>query len=213
MFQSGKCRPERRRVWRSSSFFQSLGKRGVDVFVATAGLLLLSPLILLVSLSIRIDSCRPVLRRCKRYNSNNVEFEIFEFRTTSVNQNEMTFNCGGDETRCTTGFGRLLRRSGINKLPLLFSVLSGEISIVGSHLFAAPPGSAFLPLDLRGVRPGLVSWADAHDDQIMTADAAKSIYLRIKCDRYYVDNISFLFDMKIILNTLLSKRILLPAQM
>lgn len=112
----------------------------------------------------------------------------------------------------STGVGRVLRRSGIDKIPLLLNVLRGELSIVAAHLFVAPPGPAFPPLDLRRVRPGLLSWADASNDQVGTADAAKSIHLWIEYDRYYVKNISFLLDMTIILNMILSKRGLLLAQ-
>jgi polysaccharide biosynthesis protein PslA len=209
MFRSGSCQPERRRVRRSSSFFHSSSKRAFDVFVATASLFLLSPLILLVSLGIMIDSSGPALCRRKYYNSNNMEFEISEFRTTFANQNEKTLNRNLEEMRCWTRIGRLLRRSGMHKLPLLINVLQGAISIVGSHLFVHAPGHAYPPLDLHGVKPGLVSWADANNDLVATADAAKTIYRCIKCDRYYVENISLLFDIKILLNIILSKKALL----
>jgi lipopolysaccharide/colanic/teichoic acid biosynthesis glycosyltransferase len=66
-----------------------------------------------------IDSSGPILHRRKRYNSNNIEFGIFEFRTTPVDQRETAFNCMLDETRFISGFGQILRRSGIDKLPLL----------------------------------------------------------------------------------------------
>jgi len=176
------------------------------MIVASASLLLLSPLILLISLGIKIDSSGPVLCRHKRYNSNNMQFEIFEFRTTLADEREETLNRRHDTMQCVTGFGQILQRSGLNKLPLLIDILRGEISIVGSHLFTDAPGKEFPPLNLHDVRPGLVSWAHANDDQSENADVANNVYRCIKCDRYYAEHRSFFFDVKIILYILLSKK-------
>src|SRR5215510_8558077 len=125
MLQLGKYRPEQRTTPSSTSFSQSPIKRGFDVVVATAGLLLLSPLILVISLGIKIDSSGPILCRNKRYNSNNMEFDTFEFRTTFVDQREKTSNRKRDDMQFTTGFGQILCRSGLNKLPILINVLKG----------------------------------------------------------------------------------------
>jgi lipopolysaccharide/colanic/teichoic acid biosynthesis glycosyltransferase len=175
------------------------------VLVASASLLLLSPLILLISLAIKIESSGPILCRHKRYNSNNMEFEMFEFRITLVDTREKALSRRCDEMPCATGFGQILRRSELNKLPLLINVLRGEMSIVGSYLFADAPGNVFPPLDLHEVRPGLVSWAHVNDDHGENADAAKNVYRCVKCDRYYVQNRSLLFDVKILLHTVLSR--------
>jgi lipopolysaccharide/colanic/teichoic acid biosynthesis glycosyltransferase len=204
MFQIGKYRSERRIIRRSISSFQSFSKRGFDILIAIAGLLLLSPLISLISLGIRIESPGPALCRHKRYSSNNVEFEIFEFRTSLV-QRGKTCSHGLDEIQYITGFGQILRRSGMNKLPQLMNVLRGEMSIVGTHLFTNAPGRPFPPLDLHEVRPGLVTCAHDHDEQCRIAGTARSIDRRINCDRYYIENSSFFFDMKVLLHTLLSK--------
>ena len=176
------------------------------MIIASVSLLLLSPLILLISLGIKIDSSGSILCRHKRYNSNNMEFEIFEFRTALVGQREKTLNRRCDEMQGVTGFGQILRRSGLDKLPLLINVLRGEMSIVGSHLFTDAPGKAFPSLDLHEVKPGLLSWAHVNDDQGEIADAARNVCRCIKSDRYYVENNSFFFDVKILLHTLLSKK-------
>jgi lipopolysaccharide/colanic/teichoic acid biosynthesis glycosyltransferase len=68
------------------TYIRSLSKRAFDIVVATAGLLLLSPLILVISFWITTESSGPILCRRKRYSSNNVELEVFEFRTTLVVQ-------------------------------------------------------------------------------------------------------------------------------
>jgi lipopolysaccharide/colanic/teichoic acid biosynthesis glycosyltransferase len=187
------------------TYIRSLSKRAFDIVVATAGLLLLSPLILVISFWIMTDSSGPILCRRKRYSSNNVELEIFEFRTTLVDQREKTLELGLDEMHRSTRVGQVLRRSGMNKLPQLMNVLRGEMSIVGTQLFTTVLGKPFPSLDLYDIRPGLVTMTHASEDQCETADAAESIYLCISCDRYYAENSSFFFDIKILFDTLLSK--------
>jgi len=208
MFQSDKHSVtifERRRVRGTISPLQEIIKRGFDIAFAIAGLLLLSPLMLLVSLGIKSESPGPVVCRHKRYGLNNEAFEVFEFRTADPDQEEKTFTDLSNKIRYATRFSQLLRRSGIDKIPLLVNVLRGEMSIVGPHPFATAPGRAFHPLELHKVRPGLVSWAQVNDDEGETANSVKSLDRRIEYDRYYLENRSFSFDMKILLLTLLSK--------
>src|SRR5215813_2819524 len=139
------------RAGAEKTFIRSFGKRGFDIVAATVGLLLFSPLILLTSLVIKIESSGPILCRHKRYSYDNLEFEIFEFRTTRVDTSQRR----RAEMQCVTGFGQILRQSGMNKLPQLMNVLRGEMSIVGTHLFTDVPGKPFPPLGTSGVRPGL----------------------------------------------------------
>ena len=79
------------------------------------------------------------------------------------------------------------------------------MSIVGTHLFTAALSKPFPSLDRYDIRPGLVTWTPACEDQREIADAAEGICRCISCDRYYVENSSFFFDMKILFRTLLSK--------
>src|SRR5262249_8271468 len=95
------------------TFIRSFSKRGFDIVAAIGGLLLLSPLILLTSLVIKIESSGPILCRHKRYSYNNVEFETFEFRTTLVDRREKRSRRERDEMQCITGFGYILRYSGV----------------------------------------------------------------------------------------------------
>ena len=147
---------------------QDIIKRGFDIVVAIAGLLLLSPLTLLISLAIKRASLGPIVCRHKRYGVNNETFELFEFRTTLARQEEETFTFA-------TRFGQLLRRSGMDKIPQLVNVLRGEMSIVGPHPFATAPGMVCHLPQLDKVRPGLFSWAQVNDDQGETENSAKSL--------------------------------------
>jgi lipopolysaccharide/colanic/teichoic acid biosynthesis glycosyltransferase len=84
------------------------------------------------------------------------------------------------------------------------------MSIVGPHPFTTAPGRACwagIPAcQLHNVRPGIVSWPQVNDNQGETAKAAESFHRRIQYDRHYLKNRSFLFDMKILLLALFSKR-------
>jgi lipopolysaccharide/colanic/teichoic acid biosynthesis glycosyltransferase len=197
---------ERRRVRGTMSPFQEIIKRGFDIAFAIAGLVLLSPLVLLISLGIKSESPGPIVYRHKRYGLNNAAFEVFEFRTTLAGQEEKTFNYIPNKIQYVTRFGQLLRRSGMDKIPQLMNVLRGEMSIVGPRPFATAPAMVFHLPELHKVRPGLVSWAQVNDDLGETANSAKSLDRRIEYDRYYLENRSFLFDMRILLLTLLSQR-------
>jgi lipopolysaccharide/colanic/teichoic acid biosynthesis glycosyltransferase len=79
------------------------------------------------------------------------------------------------------------------------------MSIVGTHLFTNAPGKPFHSLDLHEVKPGLVTLQHANDDPCQIADTAISIDRCIDCDRYYMENCSFFFDIEILFHTLLSK--------
>jgi lipopolysaccharide/colanic/teichoic acid biosynthesis glycosyltransferase len=183
--------------------FEQILKRTFDIVVAVAGLLLMSPLILLVVLAIKLDSCGPLVWRYTRYRLDNTAFEVFEFRSTIAGQ-------GANGDPCITWLGQILRRSGVYKLPQLVNVLRGDMSIVGPHPFTTAPDRACwagIPLlQLHNVRPGIVSWAQVNDNQGETANAAQSFNRRIQYDRHYLENRSFLFDMKILLAALFSKR-------
>jgi Bacterial sugar transferase len=143
MLRSETYRSERRRVQAPTSCLQSLSKRGFDLVVATAGLLLLSPLIIFVSLGIRFAFSKPILCQQKRYNSNNVEFGLFEFRIRHVDQQEQRLNRRLDQIRCCTSIGRFLCRSGLNKLPQLLNVLRGKYQSWALTYLPIPPGLHF----------------------------------------------------------------------
>ena len=198
-------RPEGRLVRRPNSHFQDFVKRGFDVAVAITGLLVLSPLILLILPAITIESRGPILCRHRRYGFNNAEFEIFAFQTTLGGQEENNFSHRPNKVQSVTRFGQILLNSHLDKIPRLVNVLRGEMSIVGTHLYTNAPGNAFPLFQQHNVKPGLVSWAQVNDDRWKITDTAMSFDRRIRCDCYYLENRSFLFDMKLLMHALLSK--------
>jgi O-antigen biosynthesis protein WbqP len=181
---------------------QSLSKRVFDIVVGVGGLLVLSPLICVTSLMIMMDSPGPVLCRLKRYRANGKDFEIFEFRTLLDGQQQKATDHRTNQVRSVTRVGRVLRQSGINAVPRLISVVCGEMSIVGTHMFVNAPGERVPPLEMNEARPGLITCAYCGDSEIV--DTTTSIDCRIDCDRYYLEKCSFSFDMKLLFRALLS---------
>jgi len=178
------------------SRFDELAKRGFDIAVAITGLFLLSPLLLLVTLAIKLESRGSALCRQPRYSLNGATIEVFRFRSTRSDQ---AFNRFAIEIPCVTRIGQVLRRTGIDKIPQLINVLRGEMSIVGPCLYTTAPDEARRTEHQCNAKPGMVNWAHVSNCLGTTGSPAKRIQLRIERDLYYIENRSFLFDIKIIL--------------
>jgi lipopolysaccharide/colanic/teichoic acid biosynthesis glycosyltransferase len=166
-------------------------KRALDIVVATAGLILFSPIFLLVSIAIRIDSSGPVFHSQTRHGYDNDNIRLLKFRTTTV------LGQRKEVPQYVTRVGAVLRRAGIDALPLLINVLRGEMSIAGPSAYLAVP---FFAGQIS--RPGLTGWAQVNG---CCGESDKMSRQRIEFDQYYIENWSFLFDMRIILMTLFSK--------
>ena len=108
-----------------------------------------------------------------------------------------------------TRVGQVLRRTNIDELPQLFNVLTGEMSIVGPRPHPVALNRMFeehiSPFSRRhNVKPGITGWAQVNGYRGQT-DTLEKMQRRFECDLYYIENWSFLLDMKIILMTLFSK--------
>jgi lipopolysaccharide/colanic/teichoic acid biosynthesis glycosyltransferase len=121
-------------------------KRLVDIAAATMGFVLFSPLLLIASIAIRLDSPGPVLVRESRYGYRNRPIQIFKFRLVRA-------GAESDRTNSRlTRVGRILSQTGIDELPQLLNVLRGELSVIG------PPPSAHPRTFLNRVKPGMIGW-------------------------------------------------------
>jgi lipopolysaccharide/colanic/teichoic acid biosynthesis glycosyltransferase len=189
--------------------FGPIIKRALDVVIAAAGFILFSPILALTALAIILDSKGPTVCRCVRYGYCNQTFRNFRFRCTTQESIDGA-GCPRGKGACVTRIGGILRSSGIDGLPQLVNVLRGEMSIVGPRPYEAPPGMIFDAQISRfsgrsKVKPGLTGWAQVNG----CGDVSNSPEVtrrRIGYDLYYVENWSFLFDLKIILITLCSKK-------
>ncbi|WP_134598644.1 sugar transferase [Pseudomonas aeruginosa] len=171
-------------------------KRLFDIVASSLGLLLLSPVILIVAWQIRRKLGKPVLFRQVRPGVDGRPFEMIKFRTMrdAVDANG---NALPDAERMTS-FGNFLRSSSLDELPELWNVLKGDMSLVGPR----PLLMEYLPLysveqfRRHEVRPGVTGWAQVNGRNALSWEE------KFELDVWYVDNRSFWLDLKIILLTL-----------
>jgi polysaccharide biosynthesis protein PslA len=174
-------------------------KRVCDIVAATGALVLLSPIILIVCIAIKLDSRGPIFSRETAYGYKNRAFRALRFRSvTAVAEADPSHSH-------VTRVGRVLHRTGIDELPQLFNVLGGAMSIVGPRPYARRQDlleNRLMPL-LDGVKPGLTGWAQINESR----EGFWTMERRINEDLYYVKNWSLFLDIKIILKTLVSRKI------
>jgi lipopolysaccharide/colanic/teichoic acid biosynthesis glycosyltransferase len=175
-------------------------KRVFDIIVAATGLTVLSPLLALVSVAIKLDSRGPILVRHIQYWYDGRRVHVINFRCRAFVR--------ADDEDVTTNIGRILSRSGIERLPMLLNVLRGEMSIVGPCSYVAPPSillAGVLPdaLPRSKLRPGLLCRAKINVPR--NPDVGSYLRQQIADDLLYTTNWSLSLDVNIILRILTSK--------
>jgi putative colanic acid biosynthesis UDP-glucose lipid carrier transferase len=181
-------------------------KRIIDVLTAGLGILLFLPLFLMTAVAIKLDSPGPIIFRQRRCGFNRRPFEIFKFRTMSVQENDGSIIQAKPDDIRVTRIGRLLRRSSIDELPQLLNVLQGTMSIIGPRPHAMAHDDKFDKLVgnyayRQHVKPGLTGWAqvNGHRGETRTITDMED---RIKLDLWYIDNWSLMLDFKITFMTI-----------
>lgn len=184
-------------------------KRSVDIIGASAGLVLLAPLLMAAAVAIKANSQGPVFFRQKRHGANGTTFEIYKFRTMYVEHCDYSGirQTVEDDPRVTP-VGRFLRQSNFDELPQLINILRGEMSLVGPRphvpgMLAA--GVLYEELDPRymhrhKVKPGLTGLAQVNGYRGETTTRHAAL-MRLEFDLAYLERRSFLLDMKIIFRT------------
>jgi lipopolysaccharide/colanic/teichoic acid biosynthesis glycosyltransferase len=189
-------------------------KRLFDILFSFIGLLLLQPFFVVVAILIKVDSTGPILFRQGRVGKNFRRFMIYKFRTMVVDAEKkgIRITSGGDNR--ITGAGRILRKFKIDELPQLFNVLKGDMSLVGPR----PEVEEYVKLyekDYREIlkrRPGITDVSSiifreeeaVLKNQVDPEGYYKKILLpeKIRLAKEYMENSSFLYDLKLVLNTL-----------
>jgi lipopolysaccharide/colanic/teichoic acid biosynthesis glycosyltransferase len=189
-------------------------KRLIDILFSFIGLLLLQPFFIVIAIMIKVDSTGPVFFRQGRVGKNFRRFMIYKFRTMVVDAEKkgLRITSGGD--RRVTRVGRMLRKFKIDELPQLFNVLKGDMSLVGPR----PEVEEYVKLyeeDYREIlkrRPGItdVSSIIFREEEAVLENQAdpegyyKKILLpeKIRLTKEYIEKSSFLYDLKLVLNTL-----------
>ena len=178
------------------SFYEKVIKRTLDIVIASIGIILLLPLYGIVALLVRLKLGSTVLFRQSRPGRNENVFKMLKFRTMT-NERGSDGELLPDEARLT-GFGKFLRASSLDELPELYNVLKGDISLIGPRPLLVKYLPRYSDNQRRRhlVRPGITGWAQVHGRNSV------SWQQKFDYDLYYVDNISFRLDVKILLLTI-----------
>lgn len=179
--------------------YEHFVKRVLDVIIAVLALIVLSPLMLIATLWIKLDSKGVVLFRQLRSGRNRVPFTIYKFRSMAQTApSEMPTNSFKNSDAYITRSGRILRKLSIDELPQLFNVIRGDMSIVGPRPVVLSEKQL---LDLRdkyganAVKPGITGWAQINGrDEVTPKEKAK-------LDGFYAKHLSLMFDVKCVLKT------------
>ena len=180
-----------------SSAYPAL-KRAFDIAFSAALLLALSPILLAVSLLVKLTSAGPVFFRQVRIGKDGSEFTLFKFRSMYVDAPAYALTPTDDEDPRITQVGRFLRPSSVDELPQMINVLLGDMSIVGPRPEMPFLVAQYTPEQRRRlvVKPGLTGlW------QISPA-RYELIHENLQYDFYYIEHASFALDVKVVLQTI-----------
>lgn len=173
-----------------------LRKRFLDLILTIPGLLIISPLLLLIAIVVRIQMGPPVIFKQTRPGHKGKLFSVYKFRTMTDDRDE-TGGLLPDAVRLTR-LGRVLRSFSLDELPELFNVLRGEMSLVGPRPLLAQYLDRYTPEQARrhDVLPGITGWAQVNGRNTLTWED------KFHFDVWYVENWSIRLDIKILLRTM-----------
>lgn len=175
--------------------YKHFTKRLLDIVFSGVGLIVLSPLFAILAILVRVMLGSPVIFKQERPGKNEKIFTLCKFRTMTDKRDEEGKLLPDSER--LTKFGRLLRATSLDELPELWNVLKGDMTLVGPR----PLLVSYLPLyseterRRHEVRPGITGYAQVKGRNSISWEK------RFALDIYYVDNLSFWLDCKIILMT------------
>lgn len=176
-----------------------IAKRSLDIVVGAVGLALLALPFAAIALAIRLDDRGPVFFRQERVGKGGRLFRVWKFRTMVVDavSKGLGVTVAARDERITR-VGRLLRATGVDELPQLLNVLTGEMSLVGPRPTLAYQVERYTPFQRRrlDVRPGVTSLA------VVRGRNALSWNERIELDVWYIDHWTLALDIRILVQTL-----------
>lgn len=174
-------------------------KRIIDFIMALVGLIILSPLFILLAIIIKLDSKGPVFFKQKRLAKDKGYFNILKFRTMRVDTpKDMPTHMLNNPDAFITKLGKFLRKTSLDELPQIINILKGEMSIVGPRPCLWNQYDLIAERDKYGannIYPGLTGWAQVNGrDELPIA-------IKAKLDGEYVQRRGFAFDVKIFFMT------------
>ena len=179
-------------------------KQVFDILFAVISLLVLSPLLILLSLTIRISGKGPVIYSQDRIGKNGKPFSIYKFRSMVYDAEKGIPRLAGDNGEKVTRIGSVMRKYRIDEIPNLINVLKGEMSVVGPR----PERRFFIDqivkiapeyTELQTVKPGVTSWGQVKYGYASSVD---EMIKRLDYDLFYMKHRSLWFDLKIIIYTI-----------
>ena len=175
-------------------------KRLIDLALSALGLIVLSPLFLILAIAIKLDDPGPVFFRQKRVGIHKTYFDILKFRTMKMETpHDMPTHLLENPDQYITRVGRFLRKTSLDELPQIAQIFTGKMSIIGPRPALWNQDDLIAQRDKYGandVRPGLSGWA-----QINGRDELP-IEVKARYDGEYVERMSFLFDCKCFFGTI-----------
>ena len=192
--------------------FKESVKRSVDLLFSAIGLVLISPLLLLIALAVKLDSHGPVLYRGVRTGRYGKPFQMWKFRTMLVGSESLGGTTGKDDPRVTQ-IGKFLRRYKFDELPQLVNVLTGEMSLVGPRPELGEHTAAYQGEEklILSVRPGITDYASVEFRNLTELVGSEEPH-RVFIEKFrpeknrlrvaYVKQQSLREDMKILFKTL-----------
>ena len=182
--------------------YNKVFKRLIDILLSGCGIVVLSPVYLIIALAIKMDDPGPVFFRQKRVGIHKTHFNILKFRTMKMNTPKDTpTHLLENPQQYITRVGRILRKTSLDKLPQIFQIFTGEMSIIGPRPALWNQFDLIAERDKYGandVRPGLTGWAQINGRDELPID------VKARLDGEYVENLSFLFDCKCFFGTITS---------
>jgi O-antigen biosynthesis protein WbqP len=176
-----------------------IAKRAMDIFVSAIALLVLAIPMLLLAAAVRSTSPGPAIHWSKRVGRRNRLFLMPKFRTMRIDTPQVATHLMTDPDRWLTPIGGFLRRSSLDELPQLVSVLAGDMSLVGPRpaLFNQDDLIALrTSKDVDALRPGLTGWAQVNGrDELAIAE-------KVRLDEEYLNRRSLMFDLKVMMMTI-----------
>ena len=182
--------------------YKSFLKQVIDFILSLIGIIVLSPIFLILCVWIKLDSRGPILFKQKRVGKNKTYFNILKFRTMYIDTpKDMPTHLLANPEQYITKAGKFLRKTSLDELPQIINILKGDMSIIGPRPALWNQDDLIAERDkykANDVKPGLTGWA-----QINGRDELE-IPVKAKLDGEYVRKISFLFDCKCFFGTIVS---------
>ncbi len=182
--------------------YKNFLKRVLDFFMSLLGIVVLSPIFLILAIIIKLTSPGPILFKQKRVGKNKSHFNILKFRTMRTDTpKDCPTHLLSNPDQYITKIGKFMRKTSLDELPQLFNILKGDMAIIG------PRPALWNQYDLieerdkykaNDIKPGLTGWAQINGRDELEIDVKAAL------DGEYIEKMSFLFDCKCFFGTITS---------